>query len=75
MDWTTSESLKAVKTNSQGQYRLTHNEEGHCGESLFFFRATSNNYNQVSYTKLSNDSIHVRCTEDLQTINFQLRRK
>lgn len=62
-------------TNCAGRYYLEYVEEGYCGASLFYMSvAASGYYVQVisTYSSALSGTNHVRCTSQVQTINFQL---
>lgn len=67
------QQLENALTNEDGAYSLTYFIADFCGEDLYSISASRRSYQTVGY--YTNDSIHVRCTEDLQTIDFNLPRE
>lgn len=69
--WTTSDLLKTTKTNQEGHYNLKYSDED-CSERNFHISAIAiDGYSQFD-TYYDFDSIHVRCTETIQTIDFEI---
>ena len=70
--FTERETLAESSTDDLGRYALSFVKTGHCVEGRFFMKASKSGF-LPSYVIKSPDSVdHIRCTEDVQTINFQL---
>lgn len=72
-----------VQTNNQGDYSLSFIEMGFCPESLFRISVSAQGFQSVTQSSHSvfianlfvgPDTTHVRCTNEQQTIDFQLMR-
>ena len=76
MDWSTDSFIVGTGTDNLGHYSLSFVEEEFCPVSLFKIRARATGFQTVEYTtmgcRLGNDPTHIRCTEETQTIDFQL---
>jgi hypothetical protein len=72
--WEPARLLSSTQTNQQGSYYLSYTVKGFCGEALFILKAEADGYQPNSITSVnpSLDGSYVRCTESIQTINFQL---
>lgn len=60
-----------ARTGQNGGYSLKYVEKGYCSETFFTIEAGADGYFYQIFH--SYDETHVRCTDDLQTINFQLQ--
>lgn len=78
MTWSTDGVFLAVKTDSFGRYSLNFVEEDYCPGSLFVIRASKEGFRMQRMTKMGFGSsfegvtAYIRCTEDLQRIDFSL---
>ncbi len=65
-----------VQTNNQGDYSLSFIEMGFCPEALFTISASAEGFQSVALWGLlvEPDATHLRCTDEPQTIDFQLER-
>ena len=76
---TSGRSLARVETNNQGGYSLSFNETGVCPERpesrLIIFASAQGFELQVFGFVDAPDVPRVRCTDEPQTINFQLERE
>jgi hypothetical protein len=70
------EFMAGAQTDSLGHYSLSYVEEGYCPEVLIGIRASATGFQTVDYThwgyEYGNDPTHIRCTEETQTVDFQL---
>ena len=64
-----------VQTNNQGDYSLSFIEMGYCPEGLFNISASAQGFQSVGWVglRVGPDEPRVRCTDEPQTIDFQLR--
>ena len=63
-----------VQTNNQGDYSLSFIDTA-CSESFFLISASADGFRLLLIASSSqDDTIGVRCTEEVQTIDFQLVR-
>ena len=76
MGWTSDTVRTRVQTNNRGDYSLSFIEMGYCPEGLFTISASAQGFKSVAITGLlvEPDATHLRCTDELQTIDFQLER-
>ena len=66
-----------VQTNNQGDYSLSFIKTGACDEGKFFIAASAQGFQLGEFGGLlvGPDDLRVRCTDELQTIDFQLERE
>lgn len=57
---------RQTTTDQQGIYIIDYTEDGYCGSSLFYIRASAEGF----YQRINNSDI--QCTEKLQTIDLEL---
>ena len=70
-----SDQSTPVQTNNQGDYSLSFIDTA-CSESFFLISASADGFRLLLIASSSHDdTIGVRCTEELQTIDFQLQRE
>jgi hypothetical protein len=70
-----SDSLAAASySNTQGHFSISFIQMGSCAESLLKLTATAEGYQTSEYTKKTGTRF-IRCTDEVQTINFQLERE
>ena len=64
-------------TNNQGDYSLSFIKTGACDEGKFFIAASAQGFQLGEFGGLlvGPDDLRVRCTDELQTIDFQLERE
>lgn len=67
---TTGGVLVTTTTNGQGHFNLGFVQERYCGDSLFYIEAQAEGY--LTGAHGSRDAFHLRCTEELQRIDFAL---
>ena len=74
---TSGELLTQVQTNNQGDYSLSFIEMGYCPEKLLNISASAQGFQSVALWGLlvEPDATRLRCTDELQTIDFQLERE
>ncbi len=74
--FTSGELRTRVQTNNQGDYSLSFIEMGFCPEALFTISASAQGFKSVALWGLlvEPDATHLRCTDEPQTIDFQLER-
>ena len=72
---TSSRLLARVETNNQGNYSLSFIEPTVCDESLLNIFASAQGFQLLAFFgfKEDPDEPRVRCTDEPQTIDFQLR--
>jgi hypothetical protein len=75
MGLTSSGWLAGVRTNDQGDYSLSFVEKGYCPESLFTISASADGFQSLVFSVWRNDPTRVRCTDEPQTIDFQLEQE
>ena len=77
--WTVGDQRRArVQANNQGDYSLSFIEMGYpCPEGLYNISASAQGFQSVGWRGLQvgPDEPRVRCTDELQTIDFQLERE
>jgi hypothetical protein len=74
MSWSSDSLLAESYSNAQGHYSLSFVEMGSCPESLFKLTATAEGYQSSEYLKMTG-TLFIRCTDEVQTIDFQLERE
>ena len=74
---TSGRVLARVETNNQGDYSLSFIETGVCNESLLIIFASAQDFHLVAIlgVGVAPDATRVRCTDEPQTIDFQLLRE
>ena len=77
MGWTSGTVRARVQTNDQGDYSLSFIEKGYCSASSFTITASarSQGFQTVFFRGWANDATRVGCTDEPQTIDFQLERE
>jgi len=79
MELTSDTHIVAAWTDSEGGYSLSFVEEEFCPEWLLKIRVSKEGFRTKDYTRsgynLGNDPTYIRCTEETQTIDFQLERE
>ena len=74
-DLLSAEVIATAAADQDGNYTLLHIEDGFCPEGLFSLDASAPDRATQSFAEFRGDSIHVRCTEDAQRIDFRLQLK
>ena len=66
-----------MQTNNQGYYSLSFIEMGYCPEGLFTISASARGFQSMAFGGFLGgpDEPDVRCTDEPQTIDFQLERE
>ena len=72
-----SQRLADVQTNNQGDYSLSFIEMGFCPEGLLSISASARGFQSMAFGGLLGepDEPQVRCTDEPQTVDFQLERE
>jgi hypothetical protein len=76
MSWSSSSLLDASYSDTPGHYTLSFVVTGDCAESHLKITAGCEEYQTVQYGGLfaDADTPFIRCTDEVQTIDFQLER-
>ena len=74
MSWSSDSLLVRSYSDTQGHYALSFVEVGSCPESLLKLMATGEGYQTSQYMKMIGAPF-IRCTDEVQTIDFQLERE
>ena len=64
--------LDTALSDIQGRYSLSFVETGYCHASLFVIRATCGGFHTLTFAEVVHDTIYIRCTHEVQTIDFEL---